>query len=72
VALAGCGVKGGVVVGKTNANGTAVTEREVNGGHLFQTYFRALGLNPNRNHHVEQRPIPMTDPKAAPIQEVLA
>jgi uncharacterized protein (DUF1501 family) len=72
VALAGCGIKGGVAVGKTNANGTAVADREVNGGHLFQTYFRALGLKPDRNHYVDQRPIPMTDPKAAPIAEVLA
>jgi Protein of unknown function (DUF1501) len=72
VALAGCGVKAGALVGKTNANGTAVTDREVNGGHLFQTYFRALGLNPDRNHYVDQRPIPMSDPKAAPIKEVLA
>ena len=48
VALAGCGIKGGAVVGKTNANGTAVTDREVNGGHLFHTYFRALGLNPKQ------------------------
>ena len=47
VALAGCGIKGGAVVGKTNANGTAVTDREVNGGHLFHTYFRALGLEPD-------------------------
>ena len=46
VALAGCGIKGGAVVGKTNANGTAVTDRQVNGGHLFHTYFRALGLDP--------------------------
>ncbi len=27
VALGGCGIKGGAVVGKTNANGTAVTDR---------------------------------------------
>jgi uncharacterized protein (DUF1501 family) len=72
VALAGCGIKGGAVVGKTNANGTAVTDREVNGGHLFHTYFRALGLNPTRNHHHEGRPIPMADPAAAAINEVLA
>lgn len=72
IALAGSGIKGGVVVGKTNDNGTAVTDREVNGGHLFQTYFTALGLNPDRNHYVDQRPIPMTDPKATPIKEVLA
>jgi uncharacterized protein (DUF1501 family) len=72
VALAGCGIKGGAVVGKTNANGTAVTERQVNGGHLFHTYFRALGLDPKKNYYVDQRPIPMADPKAAAITEVLA
>ncbi|HKI37803.1 MAG TPA: DUF1501 domain-containing protein [Gemmataceae bacterium] len=72
VALAGCGLKGGAVVGKTNANGTAVTEREVNSGHLFHTYFRALGLNPKRNHYPQGQPIPMADPKADAITEVLA
>jgi hypothetical protein len=72
IAVAGCGLKGGAVIGKTNANGTAVTDREVHGGHLFHTYFRALGLNPKKNHYVDQRPIPMTDPKASAIQEVLA
>ena len=56
VALAGCGIKGGAVVGKTNANGTAVTEREVNGGHLFHTYFRALGLDPTKNYYPQDRP----------------
>jgi Protein of unknown function (DUF1501) len=72
VALAGCGVKGGAVVGKTNANGTAVTDREVNGGHLFHTYFRALGLDPSKNFYPNDRPIPIADPKAAAITEVLA
>jgi uncharacterized protein (DUF1501 family) len=72
VALAGCGVKGGTVVGKTNANGTAVTDRQVHGGHLFHTYLRALGLNPEKNFYVNQRPIPMADPKASEIEEVLA
>src|SRR5262249_34621785 len=72
VALAGCGIKGEAVVGKTNANGTAVTEREVNGGHLFHTYLTAVGLDSRRNHYVDQRPIPMADPKAGPIKEVLA
>ncbi len=72
VALAGCGVKGGAVAGKTNANGTAVTDREVNGGHLFQTYFKAVGLDPTKSHYVDQRPIAMTDPKANVITEVLA
>ena len=72
VALGGCGIQGGAVVGKTNANGTAVTDREVNGGHLFHTYFKALGLNPNKNYYVNQQPIPMADPKASAITEILA
>lgn len=72
VALAGCGIKGGVVHGKTNANGTLVTDGQVNGGHLFHTYLKALGLDSKKNWYVDARPIPMADPKAAPIKEVLA
>ncbi len=72
IALAGAGIKGGTAVGKTNATGTAVTDREVNGGHVFHTYFRALGLSSTRNFYIDERPIPMADPKAAPITEVLA
>jgi uncharacterized protein (DUF1501 family) len=72
IAVAGCGIQGGAVVGKTNANGTLVTDRQVNGGHLFHTYFKALGLNPKANYYIDQRPIPMADPKASAITEVLA
>jgi uncharacterized protein (DUF1501 family) len=72
IAVGGCGIRGGVAVGDTNANGTAVTDRQVHGGHLFHTYFRALGLDPRRSHYIAGRPIPMADPNAAPIQEVLA
>jgi len=72
VALAGCGIKGGTVVGKTNDNGTAVTDRQVHGGHLFHTYMRALKLNSDKNHYHQGRPIPMADPKVEAIKEVLA
>lgn len=71
VALAGCGVKGGALVGKTNANGTAVTDREVNGGHLFHTYLQAVGLDSTKNFHPNERPVPIADPKASAIQEIL-
>src|SRR5262249_32787414 len=70
-ARAGCAVKGGAAVGKTTATGTAVTDREVHGGHLFHTYFKALGLNPKKNYFVNQQPIRMTDPDAAEIAEIL-
>jgi uncharacterized protein (DUF1501 family) len=72
IVMGGCGIKGGAVVGKTNANGTAVIDREVNGGHLFHTYFRAVGLDPRKKYYVNEQPIPMTDPAASAIEEVLA
>ncbi len=71
VALGGCGIQPGAVIGRTNNTGTAVTDRQVHGGHLFHTYFRALDLNPTRNYYHEGRPIPMADPQASAIQEVL-
>jgi hypothetical protein len=72
VCLGGCGIKGGAVVGKSNANGTAVIEREVYGGHLFHTYFTALGFDSTKNFYPNQRPVPIADPKAEAIKEVLA
>lgn len=72
IALGGCGIVGGSVVGKTNGKGTEVVDREVNGGHLFHTYFKALGLDSTKNFFVEQRPVPIADPKTTPIREILA
>lgn len=72
VALGGCGIQAGAVVGKTNANGTAVSDRMVGGGHLFHTYLKALGVDSKKNFYINQRPIPMADPKAEPIKEILA
>jgi uncharacterized protein (DUF1501 family) len=71
VALGGCGIKGGAVVGRTNADGTAVTDREVSSAHLFHTYFRAAGVR-KKNYYVDGRPIPLADPEAGPIKELLA
>ena len=72
VALAGAGIKGGAVAGKTNANGTAVADREVLSGHLFHTYLRAVGLDSTKNFYPNERPVPIADPKTAAITEVLA
>jgi uncharacterized protein (DUF1501 family) len=72
VAAAGCGIKGGAAHGRTNANGTAVADGLVHGGHLFHTWFRALGLDPTKNYWTNGRPIPRADPKADAIKEILA
>jgi hypothetical protein len=72
VAVGGAGIKPGVVVGATNAEGTKVSEREVDGGHLFHTYFQALGIDSTSDHDVPGKSIPIGDPAMAPIQELLA
>lgn len=72
IALGGCGIQGGAVVGKTNANGTEVIEREVNGGHLFHTYYRAVGLDPTNPFWHNGRPFEKADPETEPIHEILA
>lgn len=71
VAVGGCGIKGGAVVGKTNAAGTEVVDRMVNAGHLFHTWYRALGLDPREELLANQRPVAMADPEADAITELL-
>lgn len=72
IALAGCGIKGGTVVGKTNAKGTEVVDRQVGAGHLFHTYLSAVGLDPKDDYEVDGRSLQIADPTASPISEVLA
>jgi uncharacterized protein (DUF1501 family) len=72
VALAGCGIQKGAVIGKTNDLGTEVVDRKVSGADLFHTYFEAVGLDSSENHDAGGRPIPFADPQGAPIKELLA
>lgn len=72
ICLGGAGIKKGVAFGKTNDKGTAVVDREVDGGHLFHTYYRAVGLDPTKNFFDEGRPVTKADPKASAITEILA
>jgi hypothetical protein len=72
IALGGAGIKPGVVVGATNENGTAVSDREVNGGHLFHTYYRAVGLDPREDFWHNGRPFAKADPETDAIEELLA
>ena len=72
IALGGTGIQGGAVVGKTNENGTKVIDREVDGGHLFHTYYRAVGLDPTDPFWHNDRPFEKADPKANALTEILA
>jgi hypothetical protein len=50
LALAGCGVKGGQVIGATDKLGTEVAERPVTVPDLFCTFCRALGIDPRKEN----------------------
>lgn len=71
VALAGCGIKAGVVHGRTNDKGSWVSDGQVDVGHLFHTIFAALGMR-NPRYRVRGQPLPAAHEDCSAIREVLA
>jgi uncharacterized protein (DUF1501 family) len=70
VALAGGGVRGGQVVGRTSDDGTDVKERPVTVADLFCTFCQALKINPRKeNIGTLGRPIKLVD-GGAPVKEL--
>jgi hypothetical protein len=71
--LAGGGLHGGRVVGRTSPDGGAVTERPVSVPDFLATICMALGIDPlKQNASNVGRPIRIVDKAAQPIQEILA
>jgi hypothetical protein len=50
MALGGCGVKGGQVIGATDKLGTDVADRPVTVSDLFCTFCQALGIDPRKEN----------------------
>jgi hypothetical protein len=50
VVLGGAGVRGGQVIGRTDAGGVSVTDQPVKVPDLFYTIFTALGIDPNHEN----------------------
>ena len=48
--LAGGGIKGGQVIGKTSTDGTRIEERPVSPSELHATVYRALGIDVTRTY----------------------
>ena len=71
--LAGGGIKGGQVVGRTSASGEGIEDRPVQVPDLINTVCQALGVNPKKqNDSNVGRPIRIADPTAEPLREVLS
>ena len=70
--MAGSGIQPGAVIGKTNKTGTEVADRQVDHRHLFHTYLQAVGVDSRDEFQIGGRAIPVADPAAGPIEELLS
>lgn len=71
MAMAGCGLKPGVVYGSTNDAGTEVKDDVVKLGDLYHTWLRALGIDSRGMYQMDGQTNPIADPAAKPIDALL-
>lgn len=71
VVLGGTGIEPGAVIGKTNENGTAVVDGEVDHGHIFHTILQAVGIDSAGEFVIGGQPFPVADPAKGPIWDLL-
>lgn len=73
VVMAGAGIKKGLVIGKTNELGTAVDGDAYDIGHMFHTWFRALGIDSKKAEYDNHgQPLPIAHDDHHAVQELLA
>ena len=71
--MSGTGINRGLAVGRTNDKGTFVSGDEHDIGHMFHTWFRALGINPEETQFDNNgQPLPIAHPDCSPVRELLA
>ncbi len=73
LAMAGCGIQPGAVVGATDSLGIDVSGEAFSEKHLFATIFQALGIDPYAEYDLPNLPtFHRVEERAEPIKEVLA
>ena len=70
--MAGAGLRGGAIYGKTDADGKTVTEGQANASDLAATIYKAAGIDPRGDYQVGLRPVPRAKEDAKVIKEILA
>jgi hypothetical protein len=71
VCLGGCRIPRGAAYGKTNADGTAVVDKQVDHGALFHTYLEAAGVDSTGTFVIDGRKMPIADPAATAVSDLL-
>lgn len=73
LAMGGAGIKPGVVVGETNDEGTDVKTKPYDIGHMFHTWYTALGIPSTKTeYHNGDQPLPIAHDDYQPVKELLA
>ena len=73
LAMTGVGVKRGNLVGKTNDKGTFVDTEPYDIGHMFHTWFAALGIDANHTEYVNNgQPLPIAHDDHFAVKELLS
>ena len=71
--MVGGGIRGGQVIGRTDAEAATVVDRPVNTFDFMSTVCRALGIDFNKQNHAPNgRPIRIVDRPANPIAQLFA
>ena len=71
-ALAGGGIKGGLVYGETDQDGIDVKDSPVTEGDFFTTIYTALGIDPLEENFAGVRPIPLAPFGHSVVEDLLA
>jgi uncharacterized protein (DUF1501 family) len=71
VVLGGGRIPRGFVYGKTDANGTAVLDGQLDHANLFHTYLQAVGVDSTASFQIDGRAMPVADPASGPVKELL-
>lgn len=72
VCVGGAKIPRGAAYGRTNADGTAVEEGQVDHGNLFHTYLQAVGVDTTGSFNIDGREMPIADPAVGPVYDLLA
>ncbi len=70
-ALAGCGIKGGLVYGESDADGVEVKNNPVTEGDFFATIYSALSIDPKTENFAGVRPVPLAPFGSKVVSELL-
>jgi len=72
LAMAGCGIQQGAVIGETTADGTDVAGEPHDIGHLFHTWYQALGIDSETAEFYNgKQPLPIAHDDMGPIRSLL-